>query len=166
MSLTSDIRISVVGELVGAGDLGNPSQKFSRLLTLTLATGTGASQADKVFSDQRTLTASATEDLDFAGSLTDALGAALTFAKIKAILVFAATTNTNNVVISRPAANGLVIFEAASDAIAVKPGGCFIWACPGTGITVTAGTGDLLTFTNSAAGTSVIYDIVVIGTSV
>lgn len=78
----------------------------------------------------------------------------------------AAVGNTNNVVVTRPATNGLVLFAAASDALAgLKPGGLFLFTDPSApGLAVTAGTGDLLTISNSGAGTSVTYDIVIVGT--
>jgi len=47
----------------------------------------------------------------------------------------------------------------------VKPGGCFVLAWPGTGLTVTAGTADLITVTNSAGSTGVTYKVILIGTS-
>jgi len=120
-----------------------------------------------IFTDTRTLTASATENLDFAGTLTDAYGATVTMARLKALIVVAATGNTNDVQISRPAANGVPLFLAASDAIPVRPGGLFAWACAdATAIVVTAGTGDLVTITNSAGTTSVTYTVIAIGASV
>jgi len=165
MPLTADLHLSVTGRHTGVADLGTPVLPFGLSAALSLTSGTGANQADRVFTDQRTLTASATEDLDLAAVLLDAFGAAITFAKIKAVIIKAADGNVNNVVVSRPAANGVPLFEAASDAIAVKPGGAFVWYCPGTGVTVTVATGDLLTITNSGGTTSVTYDIVIIGTS-
>jgi hypothetical protein len=87
-------------------------------------------------------------------------------ARIKAILVKAASGNTNNVNVSRPASNGVPLFLAASDGIAVLPGGAFLWVAPNAaGVAVTAGTGDLLTFTNSAGTASVTYDVVIVGAS-
>lgn len=166
MSISS-LRISgaIQGIQSVAKDLGTVSFPFALTSALSLANGTAANQADMVWTDTRTLAASTGEDLDLAGVLTDAVGATMTFATIKAVMITAASGNTNNVVVSRPAANGVVLFEAASDAIAVKPGGVFIWACPGTGVAVTAATGDLLHVENSAAGTSVDYSIIIIGTS-
>jgi hypothetical protein len=42
----------------------------------------------------------------------------------------------------------------------------FLWAATdSTSVAVTAGTGDLLTVTNSAGSTSVTYDIIIIGAS-
>ena len=128
-------------------------------------TGTTVGNADLLWSDRRSINASSNEDLDFAGSLTSAFGATLTFARIKAIMVKAASTNANNVVITRPASNGVPLFSAASDAISVLPGGLFLWVAPGAGVTVTASTGDLINISNSGSGTAVSYEIVVVGAS-
>jgi len=158
--------MGVSGRHVNALDLGSASLPFNLDVQAALASGTGASQADRVFTDRRTLIASATEDLDLAGTtLIDAFGVAITFAKIKAIFVKAADENTNEVVVSRPASAGVPLFNAVSSGIGVKPGGGLGWFAPGTGVTVTPTTGDLLTITNGGAGTPVTYDIVIIGTS-
>jgi hypothetical protein len=99
------------------------------------------------------------------GALTNAYGT-VTFARIKAILIVADAGNTNNVNFSRPASNGVPLFLAASDGLPIRPGGVFLWACSdATGIAVTAGTGDLITLTNSAGSTAVTYSIVIIGAS-
>ncbi len=136
---------------------------------IALANGTGAGQADRLFADTRTLSASGTEDLDLAGSLADAFGTAQVFARIKAIAIRAAAGNTNNVLVSRPASNGLAsLFSAAGDQLILRPGTLFLVAAgvdDATGYAVTAGTGDLLTITNSAGSTTVEYDIAVIGCS-
>jgi hypothetical protein len=165
MALSTSIRAGISAMLTNALDHGTASMPVTLTNDTTMATGTATGRADLVWGDQRTLSASATEDLDLAGSLTGLLGGTLTIVKLKAIMVKAASGNTNNVRIIRPAANGVPLFAAASDEIAVQPGGTFLWVAPGAGITVTAGTGDLLTFTNSAGGTSVVYDVVFVGTS-
>lgn len=166
MALATRIKLSVESTQTNPLDLETPTAPLVYSSDISLATGTGAGLADMKWSDQRTLTASATEDLDLAGSLTGPLGTTLTFARLKALFVKAASTNTNNVVISRPAANGVPLFAAASDAISVLPGGWFGWVAPNaTGVVVTAGTGDLITLTNSAGGTSVVYDVIIIGAS-
>lgn len=135
--------------------------------------GVGAGQVDKIFSDTRTLSASATENLDLAGSLVDAFGATITFARVKALLIRAATGNTNNVVVgANVAANAWgTLFGptgASGGTVTVRPGAFIAVGCgaaDATGWAVTAGTGDLLVVTNSAGGTSVTYDVVVIGCS-
>ena len=130
-----------------------------------ILSGTGANMADRVYTDTRTLAASATEDLDLAGALTNLYGV-VTFAKIKAVFVSAAAANTHNVQVTRTVTTGALLFMADGDGIEIRPGGCFLWAAPGTGFTVTGAADDTLTITNSAGGTGVTYTIVVIGTSV
>lgn len=166
MGLTSQVKVSVTADYTKALDLNTVSSPTAYNKLVTLANGTAANQADKIFTDTRTLAASGTEDLDLAGVLVDAFGATTTFVKLKAIIIAAAAGNANNVNVTRPASNGVPIFAAASDAVAVRPGGFFALACgDNTAIGVTAGTGDLITITNSGAGTSVTYDVILIGTS-
>lgn len=165
MPLSTNIKASVSGSYTSAIDLGTAEMPFNIAAAIALATGTGANQADKFWSDTRTVTTGATDSLDLAGSLTDVFGATITLARVKAIYVKAAAANTTDLQIARPAANGLVLFAAASDAINLKPGGVFLWCCPdATAIPVTAGTGDLLSIIN-AAGASANYDIAIVGSS-
>ena len=166
MSLTSSVLTKVVANQTSALDLGAGTYPLNFIFKTNMANGTGTSQSDLLFSDQRTITASSTEDIDLAGDLSDAFGNTMTFVKVKAIIITAATANTNNVTVSPATSNGFNgPFNAAADLIAIPPGGSFIVTAPVSGWTVTAATGDLLTIANSAAGTSVIYDIVIIGTS-
>jgi hypothetical protein len=165
MSVTAELRLTASGHHVNQLDLGAADLPFAVSVSHSLVTGTAAGQADRVFTDTRTLAASATEDLDLAGVLLDAFGQAITFATIKAILIKAAAGNTNNVNVTRPASNGVPLFLAAGDGIPIKPGYGFGWFGSGAGVAVTPTTGDLLTITNSGAGTPVTYDIVIIGTS-
>jgi hypothetical protein len=147
-------------------DLATGQTPLSYVKSMVLSSGTAANQADRIFHDQRTLAASATEDLDLAGVLTDSFGAAITFARIKALLITAAAGNTNVVNLTRTAVNGVPLFTAAGDGISILPSGGFAWWSPGaTGVVVTPGTGDLLTVANGGAGTSVTYDVVIIGAS-
>jgi hypothetical protein len=168
MALTSSFKVTANAALSSALDLGTVSAPFALTSSVALATGTGAGQADKVFADTRTLAASATEDLDLAGVLTDAFGAAITFARIKAVIITADADNTNSVQVTRPASNGVPLFMAAGDGIALRPGGVFAWvagSADATGVAVTAGTGDLLTITNSAGSTGVDYSVMIVGAS-
>lgn len=165
MALTTVIEAEINATLTSALDLGTATYPSDVLSRLTLTTGTGANQADLVFNDTRTVIASGTDALDLAGSLTGPLGGTLTIVKLKALMVRAAAGNTNNVRLNRPASNGVPLFLAASDGIDILPGGLFLWAAPGAGVTVTAATGDLINIDNSSSGTSVTYDVVIIGTS-
>jgi len=165
--VTAQVRLSIAASLTGSNDLGSPKLKLDDIVeSLELTPGTDSTgKADLLFSDTRTLAASGTEDLDLAGVLANAFGATITAAEVVLVFIRAAEGNTNNVNVTQPAANGAPIFLAAGDGVAVKPGEYFLFQSR-SGAAVTAGTGDLLTVTNSGAGAAVDYDIVVIGRSV
>jgi hypothetical protein len=166
MALTTTIISEIRTSHTNPIDLESPSSDMTKRDQYSLASGVGASQADRKFTDQRTLAPSANEDLDLAGSLVDAFGAVITFVKIKAIKVKAAAANVNNVVVKPGAANGFLgPFGAATHTITIPPNGELLLLAPVAGWTVTAGTGDLFNVANSGAGTSVTYDIVIVGTS-
>lgn len=164
-SLTATVKLSVIGTLASDIDIGSRSHSINYVQTHIYANGTGADQANNVWSDTRTLTASSTENLDLAGGLSNAFGTTLTFTKIKAIIVHAASANTNNVIIGGAASNALVNWVGdATDTITIRPGGTIaLCANDATAYAVTAGTGDILKVANSAGSTSVTYDIIVIG---
>lgn len=169
-ALAGSVRSNVVGRVEGqytsAGGLGSASFTLDQQALAQFSPGTGAGKADLAFADRRTLTASSTENLDLAGALTDPLGAALTFGHVKAIYVVAKSTNTNNVVVGGAASNGFAgPFGGTTPTVSIPPGGFLLLAHPGAGWTVTPTTGDLLKVANSAAGTSVQYDVIIIGTS-
>lgn len=166
MALDTRIALSVKAALTSTSlDLVRPDALLSYSSLFTLLTGTSTNQADKIYSDTQTLNASSNINWDLAGGWSDALGSTLTFVKLKALIIKARETNVNNVRITRPATLGVPLFLAASDGIDIQPGGMFMYLAPGAGITVTAATGDLINVANSGAGTAVVYDLIVIGTS-
>jgi hypothetical protein len=165
MALTSSIAGSITAKQTVTADAGTKSFPAAFSTSVSLTSGTGAGAADLIWSDTRTLGASGTEDHDLAGGVTDAFGTAITFATVKAIYVSAAAANTNNVVVGNGSNPFLGPFGAGTHTIAVKPGYVMLLGGGGAGYTVTAGTGDILTVTNSAGGTGVDYSIMVIGTS-
>lgn len=169
MPLEANLLVSVSAKLATTQDLGEAVATMSKNYRATLTDGTTAGKADRIFHDTRTLAASATEDLDLAGVLTDPLGAVLNFARIKGLIIVAAAANVNNVVVGGAATNGFVSpFGAAAHTVTVRPGATLaLLAGSGdaTGYAVTAATGDLLKVANSGAGSTVTYDVIVIGAS-
>lgn len=132
------------------------------------SSGAGASQIDRLFAAQRTIAISGTDDLDLTGTtLQDILNQNLALVRVKLIAVYAATGNTNNVVVGAAAATQFVgPFGAATHTIAVQPGGSFIVLSPtAAGWPVAAGSTDLLRVANGGAGTTVTYDIIIGGSS-
>lgn len=164
-SITAKVALYVVAELVDTLDVGSVTYPVNYGATYNFTDGTGADNAKKIFTDTRTLTASATENLDMAGVLTDALGVTLSFTKIKALIIKADAANTNDVLVGGHATAAVAtMFGDATDKVKVKPGGMVAFVAPDVnGYAVTATTADLLTVANSAGGTSVIYTIIVIG---
>jgi hypothetical protein len=167
MTLTTTVDLRLQALMTNALDLVSASAPLDLNTRLSMNTGTAAGQADLMWQDTRTIAASGTEDLDLAGTLTGTLGGTLTLVKLKLILIRAAAANTNNVRVTRPAANGVPWLLAASDGLDVPPGGMLLLAGPGLAglATVTPATGDLITVANSSSGTSVTYDVVIVGTS-
>lgn len=165
MSQKTTIEFKTNSSFSSVSDLSTDTSKLSYLKSYVLNNGNGADQAEVVFSDQRTITASSNEDLDLAGGLTDAFGQSIAFTEIKAMVISAADGNTNNVVVGGAGANGFIgPFSGTTDTLTIKPGGmCMVMDKTAGGYPVTAGTGDLLRVANSGAGTSVVYDIILIG---
>jgi hypothetical protein len=165
MGQTGTIKLDLTSILTSALDLATAQAALTYAKSLALADGTGANQADQIWHDQRIIAASGTENLDLAGVLTNALGATVTFARVRAMLIFAAVGNTNNVRVGNTTSNAWATWAGANTHwIPVRPGGLMLLVAPdATGYTVTAGTGDQLTISNSGAGSGVTYDIILIG---
>lgn len=158
-----------------AGTLNNPltlgvvaTAALSMSQSYALTTGTAAGQADKIYAATRTITASSNDDLDLAGVLVDALGATITFARVKALVIRAAATNVNNLILGGSASNPVTtILGGTTPTLTIRPGGglCLFSGTDATGYVITASTADILRLTNGGAGSSVTYDIVIIGAS-
>lgn len=159
------LALNIAASITNLNDVGTARHSMPFNPSYSFANGTGANQANAGFADIRTLTASATENLDLSGALLDAFGNTLLFTKIKAMVVLAASTNTNDVLVGGAASNGFITpFADATDVIKVKPGGLAVLVAPdANGYAVTAGTGDILKVANSAGSTSVTYTIILIG---
>lgn len=169
MALTTDIHLSLIATLTKTVDLANnPEYALDYSQRVQLATGTGAGQADVMWTDTRTITASSSEDLDLVGSLTDALGTTFSPARVKALMVKAAAGNTNNVVVGAASATQWAALLGTTGTVTLRPGAFFAavaGSADATGYVCAAGSTDLLKVANSSSGSSVSYDIVVIGAS-
>ncbi len=165
-SFAGTVKVLLSGTYTKDVDLGTLTYNLNSSYPITLTNGTGADQANMIFSDTRTLVASATENLDLYGGLTDAFGATINFTKIKGIIVSAASANTNDVILGGDATTTFFTWVGSeASSVAIKPGGTFCLMSPNAAsYAVTTSTLDLLMVTNSSSGTPVTYDIVLIGT--
>lgn len=167
MPLDSSVSLSVSGLLTSALDFTTVSAPVLRTYQQLLTDGAGANQANRLFHDQRTLAASANEDLDLAGVLLDPFGAAITFARIRGLIVAAAAANTNNVIVGGAAATQFVSWVgAATHTVTVRPGGFLaLFAPDATAYVTAAGATDFLRIANSGAGSTVTYDVILLGSA-
>lgn len=167
MSLTSVIDLAVRATLIASPDLGQTRYTLADgdWTEIQLASGTGNNAADLIWSDERSLNASTTEDLDLSGSLTQPDGSAAVFAKVKAILIEADSANPSTITIFGDA-NGFVgPLSAATVTLALPANGRLALVAPIAGWAVTAGTGDIIQVANNSGAAAATYRICVIGTS-
>lgn len=165
-SLVSRVEVILTGILSNVLDLANVSSPLAQSRATDFANGTGANQANVIWSDQRTLAPSASETLDLAGGgLVDAFGAAIAPARLRGVLIYAAPGNLNNLTLFGDAAH-VPLLNTPATTITLPPGGIFLLTKPDTaGIVVTATTFDLIKVANAAGVNSVIYDIFLLGAS-
>lgn len=160
------IDLHIRAKQVGTAGLGTPGILVDVEAQRDFGQGTAnVDQVNVLYQATRTLAASTGEDLDLSGVLADALGATIAAAEVTAVYVEAHAANTNDVVVTRPASNGVPVFLLASGGVNVGPGDFFLLTSR-KGITVTAATGDLLHVANGAAGTPVTYDVIILGRTV
>jgi len=163
-TVTSKLIVSLTSILADAKGLASAQASIETGINKALASGTGADQCDRVYSENDK-SISVAYDLDLSGALLDAFGVAAVFAKVRAVIVVADPLNTGNIVIGGDAAAFLMGFGAVAHTFFVPPGGVFLAFAPAAaGYAVVAGTGDILQFAPSA-GTQV-FDFAILGTSV
>lgn len=171
MSLSSaQVSMSVSAVLAGALNTGSSNANIATTVSTSVgaALAAGAGLADVGWWDLRTLTASASENIDFAGTLKDPFGVTVTFARLKMLMIAAAAANTNNVVVGGGGTTLTGLFGATTHTTIIRPGGAVLWltsTSDSTGYAVGAGSSDLLGIANSSSGTSVVYTIVALGVS-
>ena len=174
-ALVASVSIAVNATAKKSIDLSVPEAVLDAGKKVSLAFGSGVGQADQVWWDRRSLAGAASEEIDLAGSLTNAFGATVTFANIKAIVVFnrsdqslsGHTATDAEISVGGAAANEFQgPFKASGDAMKLPAGGAFVALDPAAdGWTVTAGTGDKLKVLNEDGSDEALYDIIVIGES-
>ena len=168
-TLASEIKASIqwlFQEPLALTTVGDASQA---LYDGTLASGTAADQADRIWSDQPTLAAGANDDLDLTALAHSIFGAsvAINFARVKAILiVHTSTTAGEKLWLDPSVTNGFSgatagttsgKIEIGADSAALLASKKDGWA--------TGSSNKILRIHNAGAQTAV-YNIVVLGTSV
>jgi hypothetical protein len=150
----------------GANSTNNATFSFSN----SYSNGTGAGKAQKLFVDQVTIAGASTQSYDLSGSLTDPLGATVTFSNVKGIYVQHTTSTATgllqvygNFTQASPGTTQPLVGSSAK--INVKPMGCLLLTTGTTiaaGYTVTNSSADVITLDNQDAA-SVVVKVAVFG---
>ena len=165
--LDTSLTIRQIGSAFGGGPVYEPTMRTSD----TIANGTAAGQADLYYIAERAIAGGASDDLDLAGVLTDALGNTFNAATLVTLMLInkpsGDSSNTTDLTLGG-STNPMTGFlgGTAPTLGPIKPGGTLLLsATHADGIgTVTAGTGDILRITNSA-GAANTYQITLLGRS-
>jgi len=123
----------------------------------SVADGTGANQVDDLAVIRVSLGIGGTGTIDLSGTDTNVFNTAITWAKLKSIMVKADSTNGDTVTVGGGANHVIDAFEP------IPAGGAAFFAAPSAGLTVTAGTGDIINFTNNDGAATAIVDVYLTG---
>lgn len=165
--LSTKIYAAVTARLTGSDDLGTLEYNMTMgSLFKSLTSGTGANQANVIFTDERTVADSASDNIDLAGGLDNPFGDVITFDAVKLIYIKASATNTDDIILGGAMSYAFQGPLGDTDqTVAIAPGGVFLVAAPVDGWPVSPGTGDILTILNASGDDPATYDIVLVGVS-
>lgn len=171
MAVTASYTVKIDATQTETNAFGDSRDDRLIRLAQSLTDGTGANQADLMYVSERTVADGANDDIDLAGSLSDAFGATITAAEIVAIMVVNkqqdGTANTTDLTIGG-ASNAFEGFLGGTSPTVgpIKPGGVFfIGAGDAAGIgAVSGGSTDELRIANSA-GAANTYQIGILARS-
>jgi len=153
MTLKANIAVLLTATLSAAPDVGSAVARISETFSKTFQNGSGADQATNLFADEFAISGAGTRTYDLAGGVTNALGQALTFTAVKALII----VNTSAAALTYGGGSTpfLGFLGDATDEITIPPGGMLVLTDPtASGQPVTPGTGDLITIGGTnAAGT-------------
>lgn len=157
MALTAQIALSILAHETSSGDLSRTLRATPANYALTLTDGTGANQAQVVWSDSRTATTS-NDDLNLASLADTRDGAAVVVAFTQVKLVYVRNTHaTASLRIGGFSGFGAFAGLPIGIYLTLQPGGCYLFTVPSSG-GVTANTARFAAETGSCT-----YDIVLIG---
>lgn len=167
-TLTSELRASLAWQFQDVVNLSTVTDSSLFDYRRTLADGTGADHADKVWHDQRTLAAGINEDLLLSALPVALFGNTLNIAlvRVKAILlVNTATIDGEKLVLGGATSHEwLGPFAAFGNKLVVPADSCLLLVNKKSGWNVTAGAADKLRVANSGTG-SITYKVAILGTS-
>lgn len=164
---SSQIVLQANGTLTSSDGTSNQNDVLAAIYTQLFSNGTGVNQAAEIF-HKAGVTVAASSSTTYvlgSGAITDVFGNAISFVRVVALIVKAAVGNTNNVLVGAAGTNPFVApFGGTTPTVTVRPGGVMVLLAPdATGYVVTGGSAEQLKLANSSSGTSVTFDITIIG---
>ena len=177
--LIATLTIGVTAKAQKAVDLSTPQSELAISKALDTLFGTGLGKSNQIAFDRRVLAGGAgAESLDFAaGTFVNPFGASVTFANVKAIVIFNRSdetlthsggshtaTDADMTIGNTAATEFLGPFHTAGDGVKLEAGGIFVITNPlAAGWTVTPDDNDKMDIKNEDAVDELLYDIAVIG---
>lgn len=164
MPLTTKITLDLAALLTSALDISVSRNQLENTQRIEWADGAGLNQANRIFQDRLSVGAAGEQLLDLT-ALTDSLGAAISFARLKAILVINRSVIAADVLqLGGTVSAGLsTLYVGTNAGQLIGPGGLALLVNPSlAGWAVTATTADILRIGNPGAN-AIECDVVLIG---
>lgn len=162
-ALSSSVQVRFGHDQTSSTGISPARDNLGHAITRIFGNGSGSAQvADLVYHGSRTLGSEASETIDLFGSVTDAFGSTLSFARVKAITI--ENESGSMTLTIGDADSPLALFDPATATVTVPPLGFLCLAAPLAGWPVTDTTADELKVLNSAGATTT-YKIHILGAS-
>ena len=166
--LSLDLRASLTWLLQDALDLSTITDVSKLEYAASLTSGIGSGQADRIWHDERTLAASAVDELVLSALESSVFGndVEVALAKVKALLIVVTTTTAGTELTLGDAAADAWVgpFNSAGDRLKLGPDAALFLVDKQSGWSVGAGTSDVLKIANTGS-VEATYRIVIVGTS-
>lgn len=167
-AVTSSVAVELAWLLSEADELDTPKAESYRRFFHSFASGSGSGQANKLFRDSRSLSASATETLDFDGLTENLMGESrsVAFSTVRALLVMNTSTPADSILtISTSGTDDplVALFGDAAGTQKLGPGDAWLFTRRLAGVTVNSSHKDVK-FTNADDDAACTYDLIVLGT--
>jgi hypothetical protein len=158
MAFSARITLTIEGRTTGAPDVGAALATVNETFDFPFGDGTGEDQAKQVYVDDFTITGGTAQTYDLAGSLTNALGGAVVFTAIKAMVIV--NTSTTELTYSGGVGTFAGFLGNVADTILIPAGGFVAFGDPtAAGQAVTASSADIVSIDAAAAGAGTIIII-------
>lgn len=146
--------------------IGDKALDIDKIFNRAIAAGSGVDQATKAYVGELSIAAAGNSSIDLSGSLEDIFGDAAVFTKVKALLIWNASSDqTSSPTTAQVTVTGnfLTTVFGASSSWVLEAGDQMTGSWTRTGKTVTNSTADTITVTNNDGAQAAKVYVIVIG---